>query len=227
MQGYELFASRCWLATRKFICTFLSEVYARSQRQWILVHNAKSIIVNLFNEFFSFTISRCLFQGIKGRFDVALNKGKSIGVVYVNSTTLGSSLRLRVVGSITDSIFRELWHKDNSYAFSVRIRQRSSDGNLTLLNTSLLNNENSLYVTGGFVLRLTKVTINSIYRYAIMASGPPKTKLLNTTSGIKVFLDDCLLADNRLGVMMATTFCFRIFCFGGNQKIVFYFYQAV
>ena len=98
--------------------------------------------------------------------------------------------RMRVVASISDSIFRELGHQDNGFAFSVRIDQYVSDGNLTLSNTSFLNNENAVFVHGGFALRLTKVTINSTYGYAIMASGPPKTT--STTPGINALLDECL-----------------------------------
>ena len=169
-------------------------------------YNGISILVNLLNEFFNLTISSCLFQGRKGRFNVTSRRRSTVGAVYVHSRTLRRLPRLRVVGSITDSIFRELGHDDNGFAFSVRIRHGSSEGSLTLLNTSFLNNENSVFVHGGFGLRLTKVTINSTYGYAITASGPPKT---STASGINVFLDECLLADNRIGVRMSTTYCLR------------------
>ncbi|KAL9956299.1 hypothetical protein ACROYT_G037761, partial [Oculina patagonica] len=169
------------------------------------LYNVNSIVVYLFNEFFNFTISRCLFQGRKGRYNVTTERTSSTGAVYVHSTSSRRLPRLRVVGSITDSIFRELGHEENSFAFSVRIRHFLSEGNLTLLNTLFLNNENSVFVHGGFDLRLTKVTINSTYGYAVTASGP--SKRTSTASGIHVFLDDCLLADNRVGVRMSTTYC--------------------
>jgi len=110
-----------------------------------------------------------------------------------------------VAATITDSIFRELGHEDDDFAFSVRIWHHFSYGNLTLLNTSFINNENAVFVHGGFDLKLTKVTINSTYQYAITASGPPKTT--PRTPGIKVLLDECLLANNRIGIRMSTTSC--------------------
>ena len=182
-------------------------------------YNAKSILVYLRYEFFGFTISRCLFQGRKGRFNVTSLDRNTTAAVYVNSTT-STTFPMHVVGSVTDSIFRELGHEDNGFAFSVRIRRGSSDGNLTLLNTSFFNNENSVFVYGGFGLRLTKVTINSTYGYAITASGPPKT---SNTSGINVFLDECLLADNRVGIKMATTSCVgqqQCLCLTSDQTLV-------
>ena len=186
-------------------------------------YNAKSILVNLFNEFFNFTISRCLFQGRKGRFKITSDDRNTTAAVYVNSSALGRGSRLFTAGSITDSIFRELGHEDNSFAFSVRIRHYLSNGSVTLLNTSFLNNENSVFVYGGFGLTLSKVTINSTYGYAITASGPPKTKF-NTTSGIKVFLNYCILADNRIGIRMSTQSCFcsheRSACLSGDQTLV-------
>ncbi|XP_078347157.1 uncharacterized protein LOC144632393 isoform X3 [Oculina patagonica] len=182
-------------------------------------YHAKSIYVYLFNEFFNFTISRCLFQGRKGRYNVTSERRTSAGAVYINSTDTNGLRRMRVVGSVTDSVFRELGHEDNSFAFSVRIWQFSSDGNLTLLNTSFFNNENSVFVYGGFALRMTKLTINSTYGYAITASGPPKTN--STALGIKVFLDDCFLADNRVGVRMSTTTCGRLCsCLTSDQTLV-------
>ena len=128
--------------------------------------------------------------------------------------------KIYVATSIADSIFRELGHKDNSFAFSVRIRHDFSYGNLTLSNTSFINNENAIFVHGGFGLRLTKVTINSTYGYAITATEPPKTSL--TTPGMKVLLDECLLADNRIGIRMSTTSCLGsdYLCSTSDQTLV-------
>ena len=168
-------------------------------------YNTNSIKVDLSNEFFNLTISRCLFQGRKGQFNVTSWDRKTTAAVYVHSTVVRELPKMYLVASINDSIFRELGHEDNGFAFSVRIRHDSSYGNLTLSNTSFLNNENGIFVHGGFGLRLTKVTINSTYGYAITASGPPKTT--PTTPGIKVLLDECLLANNRIGIRMSTTSC--------------------
>ena len=185
-------------------------------------YNENSIIVNLSNEFFNFTISRSLFQGRKGRFNVTSEDRNTTGSVYIISRikTLRSFKRMRVVGSVTDSLFRELGHEDNSFAFSVRIDNELSDGNLTLMNTSFLNNENSVFVHGGLGLRLTKVTINSSYGYAFAASGPPK--LSSKALGIRAFLDDCFLADNRVGIRMSTTSCLghNYLCSTSDQTLV-------
>ena len=168
-------------------------------------YNTNSIIVYLFNEFFNLTISRCLFQGRKGQFNVTSRDRRTTAAVYVRSTVWKAQSKMYVASSIADSIFRELGHEDNGFAFSVRIRHNLSYGNLTLSNTSFINNANAIFFHGGFGLRLTKVTINSTYGYAITASGPPK--LTPTTPGIKVLLDECLLADNRIGIWMKTTSC--------------------
>ena len=184
-------------------------------------YNTKgSIIVYLFNEFFNLTISRCLFQDRKGKFNVTSGDRKTTAAVYVRSTVLRELPKIYLAASITDSIFRELGHEDNSFAFSVRIRQDLSYGNLMLSNTSFLNNENAVFVHGGFGLRLTKVTINSTYGYAITASGPPKTT--PTTPGIKVLLDQCLLANNRIAIRMSTTSCLskHYICSTSDQTLV-------
>ena len=182
-------------------------------------YNTNSINVYLFNEFFNLTISRCLFQGRKGHFNVTSGDRETTAAVYVRSKVL-KWRSMYVATSITDSIFRELGHKDNSFAFSVRIENDLSYGNLTLSNTSFINNENAIFVHGGFGLRLTKVTINSTYGYAITASGPPKTS--PTTPGIKVLLDECLLADNRIGIRMSTTSClgYNYGCSTSDQTLV-------
>ena len=183
-------------------------------------YNTNSIKVDLFNEFFNLTISRCLFQGRKEQFNVTSGNRKTAGAVYVHSTVLKGQSKMYVATSIADSIFRELGHENNGFAFSIRIRHNSSYGNLTLSNTSFVNNKNAMFVHGGFGLRLTKVTINSTYGYAFMASGPPK--LTPTTPGVKVLLDECLLADNRIGIRMSTTTCLGYYfgCSTSDQTLV-------
>ena len=207
MRQVESFAPRCQKST----------LAVSDSEFW---HNTYSIIVSLFNEFFNLTISRCLFLGRKGEFNVTSWERKTTAAVYVRSIVLGELPMMYVAATITDSIFRELGHEDNGFAFSVRIRHNASYGNLTLSNTSFINNENAVFVHGGFDLKLTKVTINSTYGYAIVASGPPKTT--PTSPGIKVLLDECLLANNRIGIGMSNTSCFskNYFCSTSDQTLV-------
>ena len=186
-------------------------------------YNTNSIKVYLSNEFFNLTISRCLFQGRKGQFNVTSWNRNTTAAVYVRSTVLKGRSKMYVDASIADSIFRELGHENNGFAFSVRIRHNLSYGNLTLSNTSFINNENAIFVHGGFGLRLTKVTINSTYGYAIAASGPPKlAPTAPTTPKINVLLDECLLADNRIGIRMSTTSClgYNYGCSTSDQTLV-------
>lgn len=178
---------------------------------------ANSITVYLSNKFFNLTISRCIFQGRKGQFNATSGDKNTTAAVYVRSP-LSKTVYLAV--SIIDSIFRELGHENNGFALSVTIWHVLSNGSLTLSNTSFLNNENAVLVHGGFDLRLTKVTINSTYGYAFMASGPPKLK--PTYPGIKVLLDECLLSSNRFGIRMSTTSCLlkHINCSTSDQTLV-------
>ena len=185
-------------------------------------YNAKSILVMLPNDFFEMTVSRCLFQNAKGRFHVT-NDDRSIkGAVFVRSQASSvTTYPIHVLFSITDSIFQDLGHKDNSFAISVRVDNLFGDGNISLINTSFLNNENSVFVHGGFGLNLTHVTVTSTYGYAIMASAPPKT--LIKAPGVRVFLEKCVLVDNRIGIRMSTTTCLTntdAFCSTGDQTLV-------
>ena len=185
-------------------------------------YNAKSILVMLPNDFFEMTVSRCLFQNAKGRFHVT-NDDRSIkGAVFVRSqASTVTTYPIRVLVSITDSIFQDLGHKDNSFAVSVRVDNLFGDGNVSLFNTSFLNNENSLFVHGGFGVNLTHVTVHSTYGYAIMANAPPKT--LIKAPGVKVFLERCVLVNNRIGIRMSTTTCLtntNDFCSTGDQTLV-------
>ena len=185
-------------------------------------YNAKSILVMLPNDFFEMTVSRCLFQNAKGRFHVT-NDDRSIkGAVFVRSQASSvTTYPIRVLVSITDSIFQDLGHKDNSFAVSVRVDNLFGDGNVSLFNTSFLNNENSVFVHGGFGVNLTHVTVHSTYGYAIIASAPPKTSI--KAPGVKVFLERCVLVDNRIGIRMSTTTCLdntARYCSTGDQTLV-------
>ena len=183
-------------------------------------YNAKSILVMLPNDFFEMTLSRCLFQDAKGRFHVTNDDRNATGAVFVRSQSSPLlTYPFHVSVSITDSIFQELGHKDNSFAVSVSVQNLFADGNISLFNTSFLNNENSVFVLGGFGLNLTHVTVHSTYGYAIMASAPPKT--LIEVPGIRVFLEKCVLVNNRIGIRMATTTCLDYqHCSTGDQTLV-------
>ena len=185
-------------------------------------YNAKSILVMLPNDFFEMTVSRCLFQNAKGRFHVT-NDDRSIkGAVFVRSQASSvTTYPIRVLFSITDSIFQDLGHKDNSFAVSVRVDNLFGDGNILLFNTSFLNNENSVFVHGGFGLNLTHVTVTSTHGCAIMASASPKT--LIKAPGVRVFLEKCVLVNNRIGIRMSNTTCLDNtdrYCSTGDQTLV-------
>ena len=185
-------------------------------------YNAKSILVMLPNDFFEMTVSRCLFQNAKGRFHVT-NDDRSIkGAVFVRSQASSViTYPIYVLFSITDSIFQDLGHKDNSFAVSVRVDNLFGDGNISLFNTSFLNNENSVFAHGGFGLNLTHVTVTSTYGCAIMASAPPKT--LIKAPGVRVFLEKCVLVNNRIGIRMSKTTCLDNtdrYCSTGDQTLV-------
>ena len=90
-----------------------------------------------------------------------------------------------------------------------------------MFNTSFLNNENSVFVHGGFGLNLTHVTVTSTYGFAIMASAPPKT--LIKAPGVRVFLEKCVLVNNRIGIRMSKTTCLDNtdrYCSTGDQTLV-------
>ncbi|KAL9956296.1 hypothetical protein ACROYT_G037758 [Oculina patagonica] len=182
-------------------------------------YNKYSIFVYVFNEFFNLTISRCLFEGKKGRFKVISESRNTTGAVYVWST-IQFKKRIRTHTFITDSIFHQLGHEDNSFALAVSVHDIYSAGYVSLLNTSFINNENSICVQGGIDLRLTEVNINSTFSYAIVAGGSPK--LVQRVVGIKVFLDRCILVNNRVGIRMATTTCLasRHYCSASDQTLV-------
>ena len=185
-------------------------------------YNAKSILVKLPNDFFEMTVSRCLFQGTKGRFHVT-NDNRSIkGAVFVRSQASSvTTYPINILVSITNSIFQDLGHQDNSFAVSVRVDNLFGNGNILLFNTSFLNNENSVFVHGGFGLNLTHVTVTSTYGCAIMASAPPKT--LIKAPGVRVFLEKCVLVNNRNGIRMSTTTCLdstEAFCSTADQTLV-------
>ena len=200
----------------KSLCHSKSSLDVSDTEFW---YNNISVFVRLINESFSINISRCFFWGKFGRFNVTSEDRNISGSVYVRSAS--PSNRVRVHGSITDSTFRELGHDRNDFAVSFQIVEFYCIGNLTLRNVTFLNNENSLFVYGGFDVQLTKVTINSSYGRAITASAPPKLK--TDIVGINMTLDQCVLGNNRNGIFMATRVCLNLdskgYCSAGEQRL--------
>ena len=110
-------------------------------------------------------------------------------------------------GVITDCLFQDLGHEDNSFALSFRSDGIYDTGRLLVSNSTFLRNENSMCVVGGFHVQLRHVTINSTYGYALFGAGP--TKINDTVPDLKLFLDHCTLSNNRIGIRMTTSFCPR------------------
>lgn len=167
------------------------------------LYNDMSVFVWVYNEFFNVKISRCVFKGKVGRFKITMEERKIRGSVYIRSTTQRHKVHIQAL--ITDSIFQELAHKYYGYALAFKIEEIFSTGYVSLFNTTFLNNENSVFAYGGLDVQLSRVTINSTYGHAITASGPPK--LWPNVIGLKLNLNQCILGNNRNGVVMATNPC--------------------
>lgn len=202
-----------WKNNKRFIYWKSSLAISDSE----FLYNNFSVFVKLFNEHFTINISRCLFQGKVGRFNITSEDRNISGAVYVKSHS--PTNRVQVYGSVTDSTFRELGHQYNGFALSFRVYELFSIGNLSLFNVTFQNNENSLFVYGGFRVYLTRVTINCSYGRAIIAGAPPK--LNPSVVAIKMTLDQCVLGNNRDGLFMATTACLRCLssCSVGEQYL--------
>ena len=107
---------------------------------------------------------------------------------------------------------------NNDFALSVKVYDHYSTGYLRLFNTTFLNNENAVFVYGGFDVRMIQVTIDSTYGYAMLSGGPPK--LRPSVVGVKVFLYQCTLRNNRVGVRMAFLTCLGLLCLPSSQELV-------
>ena len=180
------------------------------------LYNGISVFAHLFNNSLTVNISRCIFQGKVGRFKIIDDDRNMTGAVYIKSKTLKN--RVYVFGYITDSIFRELGHDNNDFALSVRVYDYYSTGYLRLLNTTFLNNENAVLVYGGFDVQMIQVMINSTYGYAVLSGAPPKVR--PSVVGVKVFLNQCTLRNNRVGIRMAVLTCLGLLCLTSSQELV-------
>ena len=180
------------------------------------LNNTQSLTANLSNGIFSLKILRSVFQDRAGRFKVTSEDRYMTGAVYIKAPTMRNMVHVSCL--VTDSIFRELGHKFNGFALSFKVGNLFTTGMLSVSKTTFLNNENSIFVYGGFDVRLDQVTIDSTYGYAFAASGPPN--LLPNVSDIKVSLNHCLLRNNRVGVRMTIASCLDVVtCAPSSQSL--------
>ena len=194
------------------ICTNSSIVISDTE----FLNNTRSLFAHLSNGIFTLKISRSVFQDRAGRFKVTSGDRNSTGAVYIKAPTLRNMVHVSCF--VTDSIFRELAHKLNGFALSFKVNNLFTTGMLSVSNTTFLNNENSIFVYGGFDVRLNQVTIDSTYGYAFAASGPPN--LSPKVSDIKVSLHRCLLRNNRVGVRMTIVPCLDVLtCAPSSQSL--------
>ena len=168
------------------------------------LYNNMSVYAILFNGRFTLRISRCVFQGTKGRFDGVSGDKVTKAAVYIKYIGYPAN-KVYTDGVITDCLFQDLGHEDNRFALSFRSNGIYDSGNLSVFNSTFLRNENSIFVTGGFSVQLRQVTINSTYGYALFGAGPTKRK--DTVPDLKLFLDHCTLSNNKIGIRMTTSFC--------------------
>ena len=168
------------------------------------LHNSRSVFVILFNGWFTLRISRCVFQGTKGRFNGVSGEKILLAAVCVRYAGYPANM-VKTVGVITDCRFQDLGHEDNSFALLFRSYGIYDSGNLSVFNSTFLCNENAMLVVGGFHVQLRHVTINSTYGYALFGAGP--TKINDTVPDLKLLLDHCTLSNNRIGIRMTTSFC--------------------
>ena len=166
--------------------------------------NNMSIYATLYEGLFIFSISRCVFQGTKGRFNGVSGEKNLLAAVLIRYEGYPASM-VKTVGVITDCLFQDLGHEDNSFALSFRSYGTYNTGRLLVSNSTFLRNENSMFAVGGFHVQLRHVTINSTYGYALFGAGP--AKINDTVPDLKLFLDHCTLSNNRIGIRMTTSFC--------------------
>ena len=164
------------------------------------LHNNNSVYAILFNGWFTLRISRCVFQGTKGRgFDGVSGDKVTKAAVYIKYTGYPAN-KVYTDGVITDCLFQDLGHEDNRFALSFRSYGIYDSGNLSVFNSTFLRNENSILVAGGFSVQLRQVTINSTYGYALFGAGP--TKINTSVPDVRLLLDHCILSNNKIGIRM-------------------------
>ena len=219
--GVDLKSVSCfnvWISSCKFINSSSSNgsVFI-VQKEWRIfpkssivvtdsefLHNNMSIFAILYKGLFTLRISRCVFQGTKGRFNGVSGEKNLLAAVCIRYAGYPANM-VKTVGVITDCRFQDLGHEDNSFALLFRSYGIYDSGNLSVFNSTFLCNENAMLVVGGFHVQLRHVTINSTYGYALFGAGP--TKINDTVPDLKLLLDHCTLSNNRIGIRMTTSFC--------------------
>ena len=166
------------------------------------LHNKLSVYARLYQGLFTLRISRCVFQGRKGRFNGVSGYKDTKAAVYIRYRGYPTN-KLYTDGVITDCLFQDLGHEDNRFALSFQSYGIYGSGNLSVFNSTFFRNENSMLVAGGFSVQLRQVTVNSTYGYALFGAGP--TKINDTVPDLRLFLDHCILSNNRIGIIMTTT----------------------
>ena len=166
--------------------------------------NDMSIYATLYKGLFTLRISRCVFQGTKGRFKGVSSDTLTKAAVSIKYEEYPTN-KVCTDGVITECLFQDLGHEDNSFALSFRSYGMYDTGRLLVSNSTFLRNANSIFVVGGFHVQLRNVTINYTYGYALFGAGP--TKRNDTVPDLKLFLDHCTLSNNRIGIRMTTSSC--------------------
>ena len=163
------------------------------------LHNKLSVYATLYQGLFTLRISRCVFQGRKGRFNGASGDKNPKAAVYIRYTGYPTNT-VFTDGFVTDCLFRDLGHEDNSFALSFRSYGIYDTGRLLVSNSTFLRNENAMLVAGGFYVQLRHVTINSTYGYALLGGGSPK--ISTRVPDVRLSLDRCILSNNKIGITM-------------------------
>ena len=164
------------------------------------LHNKVSVYAGLYQGLFTLRISRCVFQGRKGRFNGASGAKHTEAAVYIKYQGYRTNTAVFTDGLVTDCLFRDLGHEDNSFALSFRSYGIYDTGRLLVSNSTFLCNENAMLVAGGFYVQLRHVTINSTYGYALLGGGSPK--ISTRVPDVRLSLDRCILSNNKIGITM-------------------------
>ena len=164
------------------------------------LYNKVSVYARLYQGFFTLRISRCVFQGRKGRFNGASGAKHTKAAVYIEYQGYRTNTAVFTDGSVTDCLFRDLGHEDNSFALSFLSYGIYDTGRLLVSNSTFLRNENAMLVAGGFYVQLRHVTINSTYGYALLGGGSPK--ISTRVPDVRLSLDRCILSNNKIGITM-------------------------
>ena len=139
------------------------------------LHNKLSVYARLYQGLFTLRISRCVFQGRKGRFNEASGNKLTKAAVYIKYQGYPTNM-VFTDALISDCLFQDLGHEDNSFALSFRSYGYfvNGSGSLLISNCTFLCNENAISVVVGFYVQLRQVTINFTYGYALLGAGASK-----------------------------------------------------